>query len=138
MLRSRLLTFLRSALAGGAATLVDVAVLAVLVSLFGLAPRVANVPSLVAGAGVSFVGNRHFAFRAGAGSLPRQAARFALVEIVGLALNAVLFDLAARALPPSALAATAARLAIGHVVFLAWSYPSWRRVFRVPAAEQAV
>lgn len=138
MPRSRLLTFLRSALAGGAATVVDVAVLSVLVSVLGVAPRVANVPSLVAGAAVSFVGNRHFAFRAGAGSLSRQAVLFVGVEIVTFVLNAVLFDLALRVLPATALAAAAARLAVGHVVFLLWSYPSWRHVFRVRAAEQAV
>ncbi|AKU97057.1 hypothetical protein AKJ09_03721 [Labilithrix luteola] len=44
------LRFLRATLAGGAATLADLLVLAVLVSGFGLSARIANVPALLAGA----------------------------------------------------------------------------------------
>ena len=134
-----MLRFLRAALAGGAATLVDLAVLAILVSGFGLAPRAANVPALVAGGIVNFLGNRHFAFRAGDGPLVKQAVGYGVVEVVALVLNGVLFDLAMMMLRGhgTAFAYAPVRLVTSHLVFLAWSYPLWRIVFRVPSAATA-
>ncbi len=126
----RLFRFLRSLLAGGAATLVDLGVLAILVSGFGLSPRIANVPALVAGGVVAFFGNRHFAFRATGGKVSEQAALFAVVEIIALALNGLLFDAAVRALPGHTDLYALVRLVTSHVVFVAWSYPLWRLVFR--------
>jgi putative flippase GtrA len=128
----------RAALAGGVATLVDLAVLALLVSVAHLPPRVANVPALVAGGVVSFVGNRHFAFRAKAGSLAKQAVLFTAIELVTLTLNGVLFDLAMRGLEAHPGWYAPVRLVTSHVVFLAWSYPLWRLVFRVPSPREAV
>lgn len=135
------LRLLRSFLAGGAATLADIAVLALLVNVLGASPRLANFPALVAGGVVNFLGNRHFAFRATEGSLARQATLYTLVEIVALVLNGVLFDVVVR-LPPIAPHAAAwvvpVRLATSNLVFLAWSYPLWRLVFRVPQPARAV
>lgn len=137
-LRDRL-RVVRALLAGAAATLVDLGVLALLVSIAGLDPRVASVPALASGGIVSFVGNRHFAFRASRGSLPRQAVLYTVVEIAALAANGVLFDVAMRLLPPHlAWAYVPVRLVTSHVVFLAWSYPLWRLVFRVPQEAEAV
>ena len=133
------LRILRALLAGGAATLADIAVLALLVSVVGLAPRVASIPALVIGGVVNFLGNRHFAFRASHGSLAKQAVLYAIVEIAALAANGVLFDVVMRLLPPGlAWAYVPVRLATSHIVFLAWSYPPWRLVFRMPQAAQAV
>ncbi len=129
---------LRAIVAGGAATFVDLAVLFVLVSLVGLAPRVANVPSLTLGAIVGFFANRHFVFRAGHGSLPKQAALYVVVELFSLALNAVLFDLAMRALVHRPDLSVPARLITSHLVFLGFSYPLWRFVFRVPRVAEGV
>jgi len=130
---------LRALLAGGAATLGDVAVLAVLVSLLGVAPRVASIPALVVGGVVNFLGNRHFAFRAAQGSLARQAVYYTIVELAALAANGVLFDVVMRLLPAHlAWAYVPVRLVTSHVVFLAWSYPLWRLVFRLPREAQAV
>jgi len=127
---ARFATFLRSLLTGGAATLVDVALLFILTSTFAFSPRAANVPALLAGALVQFFGNRHFAFRAGAGRVGRQAFLFALTEIVSLALNAIAYDAVARAIPLSPPAAALARAMTTNLVFLLWSYPVWRCVFR--------
>ncbi len=133
------LRILRAFLAGAAATLADVAVLAILVSLVGLAPRVANIPALVVGGVVNFVGNRHFAFRATSGSLAKQAVLYTMVELAALAANGILFDVVMRLLPANlAWAYVPVRLVTSHVVFLAWSYPLWRFVFRVPAPARAV
>ena len=137
--RRDLLRVLRALLAGGAATLADIAVLALLVSLLGFAPREASIPALMVGGIVNFLGNRHFAFRASRGSLARQAALYAVVEIAALAANGILFDIVMRLLPPGlAWAYFPVRLVTSHLVFLAWSYPLWRLVFRVPQEAEAV
>ena len=133
------LRVLRALLAGGAATLADIAVLALLVSVVGLAPRLASLPALLAGGVVNFVGNRHFAFRATSGSLAKQAVLYTVVELAALAANGVLFDVVIRLLPPGlAWAYVPVRLVTSHLVFLAWSYPLWRLVFRVPRPAEAV
>jgi putative flippase GtrA len=120
------LRILRAFLAGAAATLADIAVLAVLVAL-------------VVGGVVNFLGNRHFAFRASSGSLAKQAALYTIVELAALAANGILFDVGMRLLPVNlAWAYVPVRLVTSHVVFLLWSYPLWRLVFRVPRPAQAV
>jgi putative flippase GtrA len=129
---------LRAIVAGGAATVVDLAVLFALVTFAGLDPRVANVPSLVLGALVGFFANRHFVFRAREGSLPRQAALYVIVELLSVALNAVLFDVAMRLLVLHPTLYVPVRLVTSHVVFLGFSYPLWRFVFRVPRLSRAV
>jgi putative flippase GtrA len=133
-----MLRFLRALLAGGAATLVDLGVLALLVSLVGMSPRAANVPALVAGGLVAFVANRHFVFRAAAGSIVRQATLYVLVEAVALGLNGVLYDVVMRALATHGAWYAAVRLVTSHVVFLAWCFPMWRLVFHVRAPRAAV
>ena len=128
---ARLFELARSLVAGGAATLADLAVLTLAVTVFHLTPQAANVPALVAGGIVNFFGNRHFAFRAHEGSIERHVVGYALVEIVALALNGLLYDLVLRAIPASAHVFWLVRLVTSHVVFLFWSYPLWRKVFRV-------
>jgi len=117
----------RAFLAGGAATIVDLVVLTILIAALGWPARVANVPALLVGGGVSFFANRHWVFRAREGSLSRQATLYVLVELVALALNGVLFDGAMRVASP--LWYLPVRLVTSHLVFLAWSYPLWRLVF---------
>lgn len=127
----------RSVAAGAMATGVDLAVLAVFVSLLRVDPRVANVPALLAGGAANFLGNRHFAFRARQGSLTKQALGYTAVEVVALALNGILYDLALRLVPGAAHAYWLVRLVTSHLVFLLWSYPLWRRVFSVKNAAPA-
>jgi putative flippase GtrA len=127
---SRAWRFARAGVAGGVATLVDLGVLALLVSVFHLDPRVASSPALLAGGVTNFFANRHFAFRAQQGSLARQVALFSVVEVGTLVLNGVLYDTALRSIPGAAGAYWAVRLATSHVVFLLWSYPLWNKVFR--------
>jgi putative flippase GtrA len=128
------LTFLRSLLAGGAATLADLATIGVLVGLAHVDPRVANVPALVVGAVVQFFGNRHFAFRAAKAPMRRQAALFAATEAIAFALNATLYHLVASAIVLGPTRALVARAVTTNIVFLAWSYPAFRRVFRANVA----
>jgi putative flippase GtrA len=128
-----LLQWLRSGLAGALATGVDLGVLALLVSGFGVSAHSANVPALVAGGIANFLGNRHFAFRAHGGSLTRQALGYTAVEIVALVLNGVLYDVALRVFPGALHLYWLVRIVTSHLVFLCWSYPLWRRVFRAEA-----
>lgn len=127
----RFALLLRAGIAGVAATAADLATLALLVTALHVDARVASVPALVVGGVVNFLGNRHFAFRARAGRVARQAAGYAAVEIVALALNGLLYDTVLRAVPGAVHAYWLVRLATSHAVFLGWSYPLWRKVFAV-------
>jgi len=127
-LASRVATFVRSALAGGAATAVDLAVLAVAVGLLHVPAPLANGPAALAGAVVQFFGNRGFAFRS-KGPLGKQAALFAAAEAVTLFLNVTLFQLVATRWPLGVAGALVARAVTTNLVFVSWSYPVWTRVF---------
>jgi putative flippase GtrA len=110
---------------GGAATLVDLLALVVLVQVLGLPATVANVPALLAGAAVQFIGNKWFAFRDRSPDLARQGALFAAVEAGALLLNALAFPL----LDTLALPSPAARAAGSAAVYLVFSYPLWGKIF---------
>jgi putative flippase GtrA len=129
----KLLQLVRAFLAGGAATMVDLGVLTLLVSGLHVGPRIASIPALIAGGVISFFANRHWVFQARSGSLPVQAALYALVEIIALLLNGILYDGAMRTPLMQAHPAWYAplRLVTSHIVFLIWSFPLWRFVFRV-------
>jgi putative flippase GtrA len=93
---------------------------------------------LIAGGIVSFVGNRHFVFRAGRGSLARQLALFVVVEIGALALNGVFYDVAMRIFHTHPAFYVPIRLATTNLVFLLFSFPLWHLVFRIPRTAEAV
>ena len=126
---------LRSLLSGGAATIADLLVLTLLVALAHVDPRLANVPALLAGGIVQFIGNRRFAFRADGEPIGPQLAGFVVVEGVALALNGVLFDLAMRHFHAHIDWAIPVRLVTSHLVFLAWSFPLWHLVFKKKMVE---
>jgi putative flippase GtrA len=126
---SRTFELLRAGAAGIAATLVDLGVLTCLVSVCHIDPRTASLPALIAGGIANFLGNRHFAFRAAQGPVMTQAIGYTVVELVALALNGVLYDTVLRAFPSTASSFWLVRLITSHVIFLAWSYPLWRKVF---------
>ena len=130
-------TFLRSVLVGAAATIADLGVLAVAVGFFGVSARAANVPALLAGVAIQFVGNRHWAFEAAHGPLRRQLVYFTLVEVGALLLNALAYDFVARSVTLDAVGAVALRLVVSAVVFVGFSFPLWRRVFHVAAPASA-
>jgi putative flippase GtrA len=133
--RTRLATFARSALTGGAATLVDLAVIGVAVGLLHASPAAANAPALLAGAVVQFFGNRCFAFRARSGGLGRQAALFVVAEAVTLLLNGALYHAVVTRVALGVGGAMLVRALTTNAVFLLWSYPVWRRIFQpAPAA----
>jgi putative flippase GtrA len=122
--------FLKSSLVGAIATVVDLAVLALLVELVGLHPGAANVPALLLGVAIQFAGNKWFAFGDRRRELLSQGLRFMAVEAGTLALNAVLFQLLIAIAP---LPYLLARLVATAAVYLGFSYPLWARIFGQPA-----
>jgi putative flippase GtrA len=133
-------TVARSGVAGLAATAADLATLAILVELAHWHARTANIPALLVGGIVNFVGNRSYAFHARAGNAAKQAVGYSVVEGVALGLNGLLYEAALRLIPSAESVFWLVRLLTTSVVFLAWSFPLWRRVFRVrnkrPPLEQ--
>src|SRR4030095_9318688 len=92
----------RSAGAGAVAAVVDLATLTVLVSGAGLSPRVASIPALLLGGIVMFFGQKRFAFRLRDTTSGREAVLFSIVQIGGLVLTGLLYELAMRAAPGAA------------------------------------
>jgi putative flippase GtrA len=127
---------LRSAGAGAAATLVDLAFLTGLVSLVGVSPRAASIPALVLGNVVTFFGQKYFAFQAPRAHATRQALSFVLVEGGGFVLNALLFELVLRLLPAATSHYALTRLLTTNAVWLLYSFPLWHLVFRPQAATR--
>ncbi len=119
-------TLPRSLLVGLVATAVDLTALWGLVAGLGLSPQVANIPALLFGLGVQFVGNKYFAFRDYSARLVAQGSRFALVELLALGLNAAIFHVLVSA---TALPYLPARLLVEGLVYLGLSYPLWRLIF---------
>lgn len=127
LLLHRVGKLLRSSAVGLAATALDLVALVVLVEVFALTAAAANVPALVLGIGVQFAGNKWFAFRDRSSDLVRQGVQFALVEAGTLALNALVFHaLVTWTELPYALA----RVLGTMLVYVAFSYPLWSRIFR--------
>lgn len=119
------------------ATGVDLLTLALLVEVGHWTPRAASPPALILGGIVNFIGNRDYVFRAQAGSIPKQALGYVAVELVALALNGIAYDTVLRAIPRATHVFWLVRLATTNLVFLAWSYPLWRKVFRIRSPSSA-
>ena len=124
--------FVRSSLVGIGATVADFAVLEVCVRLLHIEPSTSKVLSFLVGLSVQFVGNRTYAFHATGGSLRRQGALFLAVESVSLTLNWALFRLLVNRVR---LPIELANLLVTFVVYVGFSYPAWRLVFRVRAQK---
>jgi putative flippase GtrA len=125
-LLSRTLRFGRSVAVGGVATLADWLTLTGLVELGGVHETVANVPALMVGAAVQFIGCRNLVFQAARGSMRRQLLGFSVVEAATLALNGISFHALVTLTPvPYWLARPLGTFA----VFAFFSYPLWKWVF---------
>lgn len=124
-------TLSRSAAVGILASAADLVVLVLLVHGCGLGPRTANLPALLVGVFIQYFGNKYWAFEDRSTDHLRQGSAFALVELGTLALNAGGFHLlvAFRVLPYPLI-----RVLVSLSVYLGFSYPLWRRVFRVADA----
>ncbi len=117
----------RTAIVGGAASLIDFMVLIALVRGADISPQAANVPSLIVGTSVQFFGNRHYVFQAAHGHIGKQLTGFVLAEIVALSLNAAIYYGLVTWTPINY---AAARPLGTFLVFTLFSYPLWSLVFR--------
>lgn len=120
-------TTLTSVAVGALATLVDLLVLGVAVEQLGVDPRIANVPALLLGLLVQFFGNKFFAFQDHSRAWVRQGSAFLLVEAGAFFLSAALFHgvVGSQLLPY-----LPARLLVQALVYLGFSMPLWKRIFR--------
>lgn len=101
-----------------------------LLTAVGVSARVANVPTLLFGAAIQFFGNKYLAFEDRSPKLLEQGARFTLVEIGALVLNALLFHLVVSF---STFPIGLARVLIGGGIYLLFSLPLWRCLVFSPA-----
>lgn len=124
---------MRSALVGLVASACDVLALFALIELEGVAPVVANVPALLVGVLVQYLGNKRFAFGDRSRHNLRQASLFAGVEVTSLALNALGFHLAASF---TAVPYWLARGVVSFAVYAGVSFPLWSRVFAASGAPE--
>ena len=142
--------FLRSSAVGVLATIVDLSVLLLLQNKLHLHAVLAKTVALSFGVSTQFFGNRIFAFQASAGRVGRQLKWFIVVEAVAFAGTIIVYGLlfrwftalASRAQPPGKLFGVmppeiAASLFSGFIVYFLFSYPLWRRVFKLTPEEQA-
>ncbi len=135
-LSRRLLRFLRALIVGSGATLVNFSIFTTFIRLAGIAPTIARLPALCAGASVQFFGNRIYTFRAQAGSLSRQAKWFLAAELCTLGLNWLLFRVLSantHGIAPELLS-----FAGTFLVFVTFAYPLRRLViFKVPGPDKS-
>lgn len=123
----KLSTFSRSAIVGVTATLADLISLFLMVDIFSIPTQWANVPALFIGIMIQFLGNKFYAFENREQAWVEQSILFFIVEAGALALNAGLFHFAAVVHNVPYLLA---RLGIGLLVYICFSYPLWKRVFK--------
>jgi putative flippase GtrA len=142
--------FFKSSFVGIVATIVDLSLLLLLQNSLHLHEYVAKTFALAAGVSTQFFGNRLFAFNAGAGRVDRQLKWFLLVETVAFVATVMVYgwlfhrlsELATRAHPPGKLLGflapeIAANLLSGFIVYFGFSYPLWKRVFKLTPEELA-
>jgi putative flippase GtrA len=125
-----LVRLVRSGIAGLAATLCDLGVLAGLTELAGLSPRVASVPALVTGGTVMFFGQKYFAFQRAGKPRSRELVEFGVVQLGGLFLTGLLYDSVLRFFPSLIAHYVLVRLVTTNLVWLGYSFPLWHVVFR--------
>jgi putative flippase GtrA len=128
----RVRVIVRSMAVGTIATVVDLGILAVLVSAIGLSARVASAPALAIGVAAQFVGNKLFAFEDRSRAWVRQGVQFLGVEALGFAANLVLYDLV---IAHTALPYLPVRLATTSLVYFGICLPLWSLIFRARPAE---
>ena len=125
---------LRSGGAGALAAGTDLATLTLLVQVAGVPPRAASVPALALGAIVMFFGQKYLAFKSSGKPSLREMVLFALVQLGGFALTALLFDLLLRVAPLAQAHYVVSRMIVTNVVWLAYSFPLFHFVFRKPSS----
>jgi putative flippase GtrA len=126
---------LASGLAGAAGTVIDFAVLVLLVELTTCSIPLSAFLGATSGAAVCFLMNKHIAFRDRSPVTLRQLARFGLVAVASALLMALAMRIVAVDLRVPYLAAKALCAAL---IFIVWTYPAQRRLVFVRRPAPAV
>lgn len=118
----RFWVLVRSGAVGLAATACDLGTLCLLVYACGVPDRVANVPSLLPGLVVMFLGNKFFAFEDRSRAILRQGGLFLVIEMIGFGLNVLFYELIR---VHFGLHPLLARILGTNLVYLGFSFPLW-------------
>lgn len=127
----RLARVLRLGISSGAATMVDTALLFVLVHATGFAPGPAALLGSLAGGAVNFAINRRWVFAVGGGWLGQALRYFAIVVGGGAVVSAA----AVAALCALGLPLLIAKGAAVLITMAAWTYPMASRVVFAPGVR---
>lgn len=120
---------------GIAATLVDVAVLILLVEVIGLSIPVSAFLASSAGAAMNFVLNKYIAFRDRSPITIRQLARFGAVAVATALLMALAMKLVAVELGVPYIVA---KLLCAVTIFMVWTYPAQRKLVFSAREERVI
>jgi putative flippase GtrA len=120
---------LRSAAGGALAAGSDLVTLAALVQLGHVPPRIASIPALLLSSVVMFFGQKYLAFQGRGKPKGREMLLFALVQVGGFGVTALLYDVAVRAVPFLLEHYVLARIVVTNLVWLGYSFPLWHFVF---------
>jgi putative flippase GtrA len=118
----RLWILFRSCLVGLLATASDLGSLMLLIHGAGWPKRAANIPSLMPGLLIQFIGNKYFAFEDRSKAIVKQGSLFLVIEAAAFGLNVLLFDLLLTLTP---IHEVPARLLGTNIVYLGFSFPLW-------------
>lgn len=132
----QLLCLARVLFVGFWANVVDFALLAACFRLLQMDAMPSRFIALVLSGALTFVASRSFVFRARHESVPKQASRFVVAELVGVGLNLASFRLCAWLAPLSA--PELVSFVANALVFVGFSYPVRRLlVFTAPLGPRA-
>lgn len=137
--RQTLLRLVRSGGAGVLATAAQFGSQWLLVAFGGMGPVRADVPALVFGSVVMFLGQKYFVFDARAAkTLWLETVLYAIVQVVGIGLTLwllkVCLELSPRLEPHYVLVG----LVVNNLVWLFYFFPLWHFVFKSPAKVAVV
>jgi putative flippase GtrA len=128
----QLLCFVRMLVVGFWANVLDFALLAVCFRWLHIDAMPSRCIALVLSGVLTFVGSRNFAFRAKDQSVPKQAGRFLVAEVLGVGLNLASFKMCTSLAPFTA--PELVSFAANALVFIGFSYPVRRLlVFTTPS-----
>jgi putative flippase GtrA len=138
LIRALAMRLVRSGGAGILATVADVGTLTLLVSVFGMTPVIAGIPSLIFGSIVMFLGQKYFVFaQRSVTTLGREAVLYTIVQAIGILVTAWVFKLLLGLSPLFAGHYVLVRLVANNLVWLGYFFPLWHFVFKSPAAKPA-
>jgi putative flippase GtrA len=103
------------------ANVLDFALLAVCLRWLHIEATSSRLIALLVSGALTFVGSRSFAFRVQGGSVPQQAGRFLVAELLAVPLNLLSFNLCASCAPLAA--PEVVSFVANALVFVGFSYP---------------